>query len=226
MNDSNNTELELNNDQIYTDNIEMYLDEYCISRNITDKYDIRPRQWSAALLYIYQNAFKNDNTFLKHNSSFRGYDLDKVDLLADRYIYLCYDYNQRISVIGFSMFSGIDINTINQWRNGTNKSYIYVDNNNRVIDPSKIPFMNPGDYRKIATKQAKSIYQKLIDAEYNCLADGIQDRKRNPMQTLPLFNQFLSRVARIPDKPVLNAVDVAESLGISDKLQAITQKED
>ena len=226
MNDNNNNDLELNNDQIYTDNIEMYLDEYCISRNITDKYDIRPRQWSAALLYIYNHTLKIDNSCIKDSNAFIGYDLDKVSQLVDRYIYLCYDYNQRISIQGFSMFSGIDSNTIYSWKNKINKSYKYIDNAGNTISPDKIPFMDPKDYRKIATNTGINIYQKLIESEYNNLADGIQDRKRNPMNTLPLYNQFIARNTAPAPRQAINLSEVVESLGISDKLQAITKKED
>lgn len=210
---------------IYQDDIDMYLGLYCQEHNIDNAYDIRPQQWTAALLYIYQRTFKRDNSMLRPRGvASYGYDLDAVHALLDRYIYLCMEHNQRISITGFSCLSGIDTNTVHNWGNGNYRSYDYYTLDGRKLQSCDIGLLGVKDYVKKPTSKAQEIYKKLVKFECQSLEDSLTDRKKNPMHTLPLFNAFQARHAAKQERPQLDTGSIAESLGITAELQGIPDK--
>lgn len=212
---------------IYQDDIDLYLNLYCQEHNIDNIYDIRPQQWTAALLYIYQRTFKRDNSMLKIPGGIGcAYDLNAVNALVDRYIYLCMEHNQRVSIMGFSCLSGISSSTIYDWHYGKDRAYIYLDVQGKEIPHNMISMhiQSGKRYYKKPTTTNKEIYKKLVKFEGQSLEDSLTDRKKNPMHTLPLFNAFQARHAAKQDRPQLDTGSIAESLGITAELQGIPDK--
>lgn len=215
-----------NSVDIYQDDIDMYLSEYCQTRGIENEFDITPSQWSRALGYICDHVFRPDRSMLRPPGMHGGaYDLAAVSALCDRYIDLCQDHNQRISIMGFSRFSGIGYSTIQDWGSGRDRGYIYYSLDGKVLYGGDIQkALLSGEYVKKPTSGFKSIYQKLVRSEGQSLQDLLQDRKRPPMTVLPLLNAFESRHAAKTEVRRVDSSGIAESLGITADLQALPGK--
>lgn len=211
---------------VYDDDIELYLAEYCDTRGIDNPYDITPSQWSRALGYICDHVFKPDRSILRPPGMHGGaYDLNAVLALVDRYIDLCQDHNQRVSIMGFSRFSGISCSTLQDWGSGRDRGYMYYSLDGKVLSGGDIQkALLSGEYVKKPTSGFKSVYQKLVNYEGQSLQDLLQDRKRPPMTILPLFNAFQARHATKQEQPQLDTGSIAESLGITAELQGIPDK--
>lgn len=210
---------------IYRDDLELYLDEFCTAHGVADPYDMRPQQWTAALLYIHRHTYGVDNSAIRPRGvASYGYDLDAVHALLDRYIYLCMEHNQRISITGFSCLSGIDNNTLHNWGSSNTRAFDYYSLDGKKLQSCDIGLLNPGDYVKKPTSRACDIYKKLVKFEGQSLEDSLTDRKKNPMHTLPLFNAFQARHATKQEVRRVDSSGIAESLGITADLQALPGK--
>lgn len=112
--------------EVYANDIEMYLGQYCIDHEIKHKdlYTIDQSRWNSVLLYIYKHVFKptiNNNPNNRYNGK-SNIDYSNKELLnnvCDIYINLCYEYSKEVSVMGFSKLTGITVETLYEWlRNG------------------------------------------------------------------------------------------------------------
>lgn len=121
--DLNTTEQKV---EVYTNDIELYLDQYCIDHGIknNDLYKIDQSRWNSVLLYIYKHVFKptpNNNPNYRYNGK-SNIDYSNKELLnniCDIYINLCYEYSKEVSIMGFSKLTGITVETLYEWlRNG------------------------------------------------------------------------------------------------------------
>lgn len=208
---------------IYDDDIEYYFLEYC------QKYSFNPfkisyRQWTGGLMYIYNHAFKNKNTLFQKNSIHiqKQYDLDIVNALCDRYIYLCNLYSKEISIYGFSVLSGIDLSVIYTWKNNTYRQYEYYNLQGEKISYNDTVNMKDGTYYKRLSNTAKKIYEKLLLSSKQSIRDGAGSVGVGP---LALFNDMVSkdllsdsRVGQIQD---YSKTDVIDRLGIANELQSL-----
>lgn len=212
----------VNNVDVFGDDLDYYLQEYCDTRGIEDIYNIPDQQWTAALMYICQHTFKIDNSSLKVPGNINNaYDLNAVSILADRYIYMCFDHNQKISISGFCCLSGIDIASIYSWKDGNARAYIYYDLQGNRLDDYMIRSLSRDQYIKKPTSSGMEIYKKLLNFEEQSLQDRLTDRRRNPMHTLPLWNSFQAKQQARQEKPVYDVSDVARQLGIADQIAAL-----
>lgn len=116
----NTTEQKL---EVYANNIELYLHQYCIDHSIKDKdlYTIDQSRWNSVLIYIYKHVFKPLKADTVMNNSKSNIDYSNIELLknvCDIYINLCCEYSKEVSVLGFSKLTGINPDTIYAWGNG------------------------------------------------------------------------------------------------------------
>ena len=114
--------------EVFENDIDLYLQMFCEQYGIEDMTQEPQSRWSAAMQYIYKNVFKNGclklqgklegyNNDVKglNNSSCNAYDLDKVNRVADYYIYLCNLHNKGATIRGFCFLTGIADETIYEW---------------------------------------------------------------------------------------------------------------
>lgn len=110
--------------EVYANDIEMYLSQYCIDHEIKHKdlYTIDQSRWNSVLLYIYKHVFKptiNNNPNSRYNGK-SNIDYSNKELLnnvCDIYINLCYEYSKEVSIMGFSKLTGIHKDTLYDWLN-------------------------------------------------------------------------------------------------------------
>lgn len=202
---------------IYKDDIELYLNEYCISRNIEDPRKIPAPQWSACLIYIYNHCIKNTGVLFSRADP-KLYDSRRVNSLCNRYIYLCYDYNQRISIEQFCFLSGIDLQTIYDWKNKTSRRYIYINNNGEEIGGDVAQHLKPEEFRRVATPALSGIYEKLVYNAINISDDLVLSRPG--VNSIAYANRVRERynTPTAPEAARISSGELAEALGIGEQL--------
>lgn len=160
-------------DMIFDNEIEQALFEYCDKYNIEDISKETQSRWNGALRYIYTRVFKGNKQALKsHNnisvdgnnipSNYNAYNYELVNSIADYYIYLCLIYSKEISIIGFSLLTGIDYQLM----------YMWGDNNNKL---SSLSF---AIYEKLITMREESLSSKLADGSI-----------KNPVGVIAILNR-------------------------------------
>lgn len=217
MNNSNTENI-----NIYDDDIDFYLQEYC-NRYGFDEYKLTYRQWSGALRYIYNNTFKKDNSMLFDSDiSNKQYNLDVINKLVDRYLYICDIHNQEISILGFEKLSGISDTIIYQWNNDTYRTYDYYLLDGTKISKQKARYLNDGEYYKKASNKAKYIYKKLSKEHFDSVRNGAGSVGVGP---LALFNDMVAKesaqAAGPGQLPDYSKSDVIDRLGIANELQGL-----
>lgn len=156
-------------DQSYYDNkIKLYIDLFCEQEKIDNLKKESQNIWNACLMFICYNVFRNSNwlrTDNKINYDYE-YNMNNILLLLDYYIYLCNQYEKEISLIGFSLLTGIDYSVMINWGNGL------------------------GLASKEATKKGTVIYEKLNLMREESLSDKLATGKQNPVGILGILNRW------------------------------------
>lgn len=119
--------------EVFQNDIELYLSQFCEEHNIEDMIKEPQSRWNAALMYINKYVFgdksilklnnniNKSNTNCIMNSNFYMYDLDKLEHILYIYYYLCAVYDKECSITGFSLLTGINRDTIQDWGAGERK---------------------------------------------------------------------------------------------------------
>lgn len=215
---------ESSNAPVIQDDIDFYYIEFCKLHGIKDIYKVPSTQFVAALIYINTHYIKPNRII--YNGAIEGYryNLFAIDQLADRYIYMNYIYNQPITLIGFSHFSGIGYDYICRWKNDTN--FISIDPSCDVYSKYIYSGYVPGDVqeKKRVTISYKSIYEKLISNQINN-ADLLAIYKSG-VNSIAWANRVHDKHDKDKDnnKPVFDMISAADSLGIADKLHVLEDK--
>ena len=159
--------------EVFENAVSEYLQEYIDTHQIEDMHKEPQSRWNAALLYINKNYFKLHTDILKADNYTTGnlkynnpcnnnaYDLDKVNVLCDIYIDLCYEYDKEISILGFSKLTGINQDTFYDW-------------GNQSSGPSS---------------SGCEIYKKLSREREESLSNMLISGKRNPVGLLGALNR-------------------------------------
>ena len=157
--------------EVFENDIQLYLQMFCDEQRIEDLRIVPQSVWNGALMYVYRNVFKGNNTLKSNNnysvdgnsiiSNFNMYNYDIVNQVLDYYIYLCSVYNKEISIVGFSKLTGIDTDTINEWGN----------NNNKLSQSSSV------------------IYKKLNQMREESLSNKLADGRQNPVGVIAMLNR-------------------------------------
>lgn len=152
--------------EIFDNDIDYFLQEFCEIRDIDDMKNESQNVWNGCLLYINRKVFKNTNKLkLKESLTVLGncnaYDVDIVNSVCDYYIYLCNVYDKEISIMGFSKLTGINRDTIIDWGNNINK---------------------------LSTKGC-DVYKKLVEEREESLSGKLVTGKQNPVGVLGVLNR-------------------------------------
>lgn len=113
--------------ETFESDIQLYLRLFCEENKIEDMRTASQSVWNACLYYIYKHVFKNgyilkDNTIIDNpnsniKSTYNRYNIDMCMKVLDIYIYdMCMVYDKEVSVIGYSTLTGINTQTIYDWR--------------------------------------------------------------------------------------------------------------
>lgn len=195
---------EINNQQIFDNDIEFYLHEFCEVNKIENLKAESQSVWNACMMYIRKHVFP-DSSKLKQKenytetasqipSTFNAYNYELVNSIVDYYIYICTLYDKEISVIGFSNLTGIDNDTIYGWNNNSISS-VY-NNNNRVSSLSMV------------------IYKKLIIGREESLSNKLATGNKNPVGILAILNRHyqwnLPGVSKETSKTTLQAAELPQ----------------
>lgn len=161
--------------EVFENDIDLYLQMFCEQYGIEDMTQEPQSRWSAAMQYIYKNVFKNGCLRLQgklegysndvkglNNSSCNAYDLDKVNRVADYYIYLCDLYDKGKTIMGFCYLTGINQDTIYAWDRDKDKMLSSA--------PSEI-------YQKLITAYEDSGESKLWSNRNAVAQMAIQNRR-------------------------------------------------
>lgn len=151
----------IDNIEVYENDIENYLAEFCDNLQIEDMTKETQNRWNAALLYINKYVFKGKGLLYTNDRLYNRYDISKVSTLCDIYINLCYIYDKEVSIMGFSKLSGIDTDTINSWGNNEHQS----------------SFESSVIHKKLSKEREESLSGMLISG------------KRNPVGILGALNR-------------------------------------
>ena len=156
--------------EVFENDIDLYLQLFCENNNIQNMRQESQSVWNSCLRYIYTNVFKNtdilkskDIRHIDNNSipsTFNAYNYNTVLYVLDIYIYnLCFKYDKEISIIGFSTLTGIDTDTINEWR-----------------------YKEPGSLSSV-------VYKKLHDLREESLSNKLATGNKNPVGILAILNR-------------------------------------
>jgi hypothetical protein len=162
--------------EIFQNDIELYLTKFCEEHNIEDMTKEPQSRWNAALMYINKYVF-SDKSILKLNkninknntncimdSNFYMYDLDKLEYILYIYYYLCSVYDKECSIMGYSLLTGINYDTLMDWGAGE---------------------------RKLSTK-AFDIVQKLRLFREESLSNKLATGNKNPVGILAILNRHFA----------------------------------
>lgn len=159
--------------EVFQNDIELYLSQFCEEHNIEDMTKEPQSRWNAALMYINKYVF-GDKSILKLNkninknntncimaSNFYMYDYDKLEYILYIYYYLCAVYDKECSIMGYSLLTGINYDTLMDW--GANE-------------------------RKLSTK-GFDIVQKLRIFREESLSNKLATGNKNPVGILAILNR-------------------------------------
>ena len=112
--------------------------KYCAANDL-DEHDIPPQIWNDIIDEIYINVFKDNTILLKDiPSPYNQYNQDKV-LYIYNYIYkrICNNHCQEVTLKGFIDMTGIDKQTIYNWKSSTNSFDLHekiMDDNEQSLE--------------------------------------------------------------------------------------------
>lgn len=187
--------------EVFQNDIELYLSQFCKEHNIEDMTKEPQSRWNAALMYINKYVFSDkrilklnkninkNNTNCIMNSNFYMYDYDKVEYILYIYYYLCSMYDKECSILGFSLLTGINKDTLMDWGAGE---------------------------RKLSAKGFE-IVQKLREFREESLSNKLATGNKNPVGILAILNRHyswnlpgVSRESNI--KTALTAAEIRQQL--------------
>lgn len=222
----NNTEL--NTNEIVKGDIEYYIDLFC-QENEIDKKSIRPQEWTAALKYINELYIKPNKMLFVFQDTipYKRHNYFMIDKLLDKYIYLCNMYNQSISILGFSVLSGISQESIYQWRNDKQKNIIYINSDGSIKNYNQMLNISKDGYDKMVTITPLEIFKKLKQNIEQNINDMVIDSKRRGVGAIVRYNRFYETHKNNDEDrntKLLDSSELARQLGIDSQLLAIQEK--
>lgn len=84
--------------------------------NPADRKAITQNELTAALNDVYNNIFKPGKTLINNQASRIDYNNpDVIQLLVNKFLYICMTFNKSMGLMQFSLFTGVDITVLLQW---------------------------------------------------------------------------------------------------------------
>lgn len=184
--------------EVFENDIQLYLAMFCEENDIDNMKNESQSVWNSCLRYIYKHVFKGTNklkstTNINNNncimpSTYNAYNYDMVLEILDIYIHdMCMKYNKEISIVGFSILTGIDSEVIYNWGRDNNK----------------------------LSNRSSEIFKKLREYREESLSNKLVDGKQNPVGVLGVLNRHyqwnMPGVSReTTKKQVLTAADLPQ----------------
>lgn len=169
--------------------------DYC-TRNGIEEGDIYPTVWNDIISELYFSLFLPCHNLLRiTNTQYNEYDRIKVYYIYENiYKRLCNSHCQEITQKGFLDMTGIDKQTLYNWKK--DNKYIYnnitkgVEHNKDNTDSNNDNGNECDD--NIINKLRSSrfdLQQKIMDDNEESLFALMKDRRNNPMKYLPKLNK-------------------------------------
>ena len=97
--------------------INVYCDKYGINlSSYKDRTNIKHNEVNNILRFIYNNLFKPNKPQISNKKSLLNYDdIEQLQAASDLFINICMLFNKSLGLYSFSMFTGIDDNTLLRW---------------------------------------------------------------------------------------------------------------
>ena len=100
---------------IYSDNIELCIDEFCKECNIDDLCKESQNRFSALLYYLQKHVFCNMPLTKNNEYNTPVYDAELINNCLDYFLFMCDKYDKIATIQGFCKMVGIDEGTIYGW---------------------------------------------------------------------------------------------------------------
>lgn len=147
--------------------IDSIVSDYCLDRNIEEN-DIKPAMWNDIIDEIHEVVFANNRQLLRdYPTRYNEYNQDKVLYIYKLYRRLCNSHCQEITLKGFTDLTGIDKQTIYNWKDNSN---------------------NSGN-SEISSTLRFDLHEKIMEDNEQSLEAMLHDRSINPMKVLPSLNK-------------------------------------
>lgn len=157
--------------KIYENDIELCIEQFCIDKRIDDLKHESQNVWNGCLAYINKRIFRNNPHLLKHPNGYY-----KADAMLELCLYyvseMCSVYDKEVSIIGFSLLTGIETSTINHW-NESGAMERWTDGSQKELSNAHHLV-----YKILNEFREESLKSKLISG------------KTNPVGTLAVLNHF------------------------------------
>lgn len=168
------------------------VEDYCIHNEIDEK-DIYPSIWNDIITELYVSLFRPCHNLLRiTNTQYNEYDRIKVYYVYENiYKRLCNSHCQEITQKGFLDMTGIDKQTLYNWKN--DNKYIYnsctnsVEHNN--TNNTSVDSNVYNQYGDVLSSSRFDLQQKIMDDNEESLFSLMKDRRNNPMKYLPKLNK-------------------------------------
>lgn len=189
---------QVDNAEVFENDIQLYLTMFCEENDIESMKNESQSVWNSCLRYIYKHVFKGTNKLKSTTninnincimpSTYNAYNYNTVLDILDIYIHdMCMKYNKEVSIVGFSILTGIDSEVIYNWGR----------------DNSKL------------SNRGSEIFKKLREYREESLSNKLVDGKQNPVGVLGVLNRHyqwnMPGVSReTSKKQVLTAADLPQ----------------
>ena len=114
-------ELNIINPLTLSDSIQAIIQDYCSKFNINimdykERSNIKHNEVNNILRYCYKALFKPSTGLMNNQKSLIDYDdITQLQAVVDAFIDVCMFFNKSLGLWSFSLFSGIDDNTLLRW---------------------------------------------------------------------------------------------------------------
>lgn len=120
--------VKVNDIELYLHDIQYYADEYIAT--LDDKQlELLTSQNKGVFVGMLKYI---NNNYIKHHH-IKYYDIQLLDNIWDLYTELCYKYNKRPTILNYCILTGINQDTIWDWKNGNSRCKAYYDSNDNLI---------------------------------------------------------------------------------------------
>lgn len=196
--------------EVFENDISLYLSMFCEEKNIEDMKKESQSVWNAALMYICKHVFKGKDLLKQKrnvvtdgaimSSTFNAYDYDIVDQLVDYYIFLCMSFDKEVSLIGFSLLSGIERDTLQGWRADGTK----LSSKSSYIAQKIYDFREESLSAKLATANKNPVgILAILNRHYQWNLPGVSREKAEKKERSPeqIAEQYAEPLKGLPDMP-------------------------
>ena len=114
-------QLNIINPDLIQSQVKSCIDEYCSIYgidlyNYSQRSNIKHNEVNNILLYCYDHIFKPSKGLMNNQKSLIDYDnIEQLEAVINTFIHVCLLFNKSLGLMSFSLFTGIDDNTLLRW---------------------------------------------------------------------------------------------------------------